>query len=243
MGRRTVLLIAAVVVAALGVTLIFLYVSGIQRRANDDAELLQILVATETIPAGTTAGQAQEDGFLEQQEIPAGFFPPGGLSDITPIADQVALAPIFMGSQIMAQQFGQPSESSTLSIPKDKLAVSVQLGDPNRVAGFVVPGAEVAVFVTLPAGTNQGDKTQVLLTTAEVIGVGPSTVTTQTTATDQGQTVQEEISRAILTLALTQKEAQQLIQAQSQGTLYFGLLNEDSKVTPGGATTNDNLFR
>ena len=243
MGRRTVLLIAAVVVAALGVTLIFLYVSGIQSRANDDAKLLQILVATEDIPAGTTAGKAQEDGFLEQKEIPAGFFPPGGLSDIAPIADQVALAPIFTGSQIMAQQFGQPSESSTLSIPKDKVAVSVQLGDPNRVAGFVVPGAEVAVFVTLPNGTNKGDKTQALLPRAQVIGVGPSTVTTQTTATDQGQTVQEEISRAILTLALSQKETQKLIQAQSVGALYFGLLSADSKVAPGNPTTNDNLFR
>ncbi|MFZ0324285.1 MAG: Flp pilus assembly protein CpaB [Actinomycetes bacterium] len=243
MGRRTVLLIAAVVVAALGVTLIFLYVNGAQSRAYKDAELLQILVATENIAAGTTAAQAQEAGQLEQKQIPAGLFPDGGLSDIAPISDQVALSPIFAGQQILAQQFGQPSESSTLSIPKDKIAISVQLGDPNRVAGFVVPGSQVAVFVTLPSQANRASgKTQVILTRAEVIGVGPSTVTTQTTSTDSGQTT-EQISNAILTLALTQQEAQQVIYGQDQGPLYFALLNDTSSVKSGNPTNDNNLFR
>ena len=39
--------------------------------------------------------------------------------------------------------------SGALPIPSGKVAMSVQLGDPQRVAGFVKPGSEIAVFVTI----------------------------------------------------------------------------------------------
>ena len=49
-----------------------------------------------------------------------------------------------------------------LVIPDDKMAVSVELTDFERVAGFVNPGSEVAIFGTaaapvrrLPDGTEQ----------------------------------------------------------------------------------------
>lgn len=240
MGRRTVLLIAAVVVAALGVTLVFLYVSGIQRRANNDAQLVKVLVASKLVAPGTTAAQAQSSGSFEQKEIPAGFFPDGGVSTVDPIADQVALTAIYPGQQILAQMFGSQAQTSALSIPKGDIAVSVLLGDPNRVAGFVAPGSQVAVFATMRDVDNQ--KTQLLLGRVSVIGVGPSTTTETTTQSDQGSTT-EQIPNAILTLALNQRQSQKIIFAQSQGELYFGLLSPDSRLAPLGATTSANLFR
>jgi pilus assembly protein CpaB len=240
MGRRTVLLVAAVVVAALGVTLVFLYVSGIQRRANNDAQLVKVLVASKLVSPGTTAADAQSSGAFVQKEIPSGFFPDGGLSTVEPISSEVALAPIYPGQQVLAQMFGQPSQTSALSIPKGELAVAVQLGDPNRVAGFVVPGSQVAVFATM-RGTGD-EKTQLLLDRVSVIGVGPTTTTTTTTQDQSGSTT-EEIPNAILTLALKQSQAQKIIFAQSQGELYFGLLSPDSRLGSLAATTSGNLFR
>ena len=241
MGRRTVLLIAAVVIAALGVALIFFYVAGVQNRANDNAQLVKILVAKGDISPGVTASQAQQDGMFEQKQIPAGLFPPGGVSTIDPIADQVALGPIYTGQQILAQMFGDPSQTSALAIPKGKLALSVQLQDPNRVAGFVVPGSNVAVFATVTTG--KSNKTQLLLSNAAVIGVGPTTTTTTTTTqgSNNNQTT-EQIPQTILTLALDQKQAQKIVFAQSEGDLYLGLLTDSSSVRPSGPTTNGNLF-
>jgi pilus assembly protein CpaB len=220
--------------------LVFFYVAGIQRRANDNAQLVKILVAKDVVASGTTAAQAESSGAFEQKEIPAGFFPPGGVSTVDPIADEVALAPIYPGQQVLAQMFGAQAQTSALSIPKGKLAVSVQLGDPNRVAGFVVPGSEVAVFATI--NSDKSDKTQLLLSGVGVIGVGPTTTTTTTTQNDQGQTT-EQIPLAILTLALDQKQAQKVIFAQSQGELYLGLLSPDSRVAGVAATTSGNLFK
>ena len=58
MGRRTLLLIAALVVAALGTTGIFLYVNGVDERAEAGYDLVEVLVATTPIAAGTSAQDA-----------------------------------------------------------------------------------------------------------------------------------------------------------------------------------------
>ena len=249
MGRRTVLLIAAVLIAAVGTGLIFAYVSSVNDRALADQSPKKVLVVTRDIAAGTSAVDAEKAGSFELKELASASIPEGSLSDLTPVRDKVALAPIFVGEQVLAAKFGTIAASSGLSLTAGKLAVSIQLADPARVAGFVQPGSEVAIFVTL-TGAQPGvpaaqDATRVLLPRAQVIAVGPTTITqTATTSTgkaDSGTNV-EALPRAILTLALLQVDAQRLIYASQKGQLYFGLLNKDSKVDRGQPVTAANLF-
>jgi len=246
MGRRTLLLLAALVVAALGTTGVFLYVNGIDERAAADYRIVQALVATSPIAAGTSAADAQAAGALDQREFLAksleGLAP---LSDISGIADQVAIAPIAAGEPITAGQFGAPGQSSALPIPEGKMAVSVQLGDPARVAGFVVPGSKVAVFLTTSEteGADAGQQaTRLLLPTVEVIAAGQTTLVA--TTTEEGDTAQtEQLPKAILTLAVDQEEAQKIVYGSQNGQMYFGLLTDKSKVNESaGATTANNLF-
>ncbi len=101
------------------------------------------------IPVGQTAETASANGSLELRTVAANSVAEGALSDIDPIADQVALTTIFPGQQIVSAAFGDISGVSAIPIPDDKMALSLQLGDPERVAGFLGAGSEVAVFVTL----------------------------------------------------------------------------------------------
>jgi pilus assembly protein CpaB len=249
MGRRTVLLISALLVAALGTALVVLYVRGADERAAEGQELVEVLFAKADIPTGTTGQAAAESGALELREVARNSVAAGAISDITPVATQVALSPIFTGQQILTQQFGEPGQTTSLPIPEGKMAVSVQLGDPERVAGFVTSGSEVAVFLTIDnptAGANEATATltQVLLPRVTVIGVGStSLVTLTTTDTETGEQNAEEIPKAILTLAVDQAQAGKLIYGTQNGTLHFGLLTEDSVVAPGGGVTGQNLFR
>ena len=167
MGRRTVLLIAAVLIAAVGTGLIFAYVSSVNDRALADQSPKKVLVVTRDIAAGTSAVDAEKAGSFELKELASASIPEGSLSDLTPVRDKVALAPIFVGEQVLAAKFGTIAASSGLSLTAGKLAVSIQLADPARVAGFVQPGSEVAIFVTL-TGAQPGvpaaqDVTRVLL--------------------------------------------------------------------------------
>jgi pilus assembly protein CpaB len=130
-----------------------------------------------------------------------------------------------------------------LAIPTDTLAVSVQLADPARVAGFVVPGSDIAVLATWeekPAGDGETiTHTAVILPRVQVIAVGPSTLE-RDGGTGAGA---QQVPTAILTLALAQKEAEKLVLAQKVGELYLGLVSENSAVAADGGITNDTLGR
>ena len=69
MARRSVLLLVAVLIALAGTAMIVLYVQGIDARATKDQELVEVLVATETIDTGETVAAAQEAGKFEKAEV------------------------------------------------------------------------------------------------------------------------------------------------------------------------------
>lgn len=240
MGRRTLLLIAAIVVALLGVGLVWMYAQNAANDAQAGQERVTVLVAKTKIEVGTSGTTAAANGAFEQKTIAANAVTPGALSSTEPIANQVALVPVFPGQQIIPQQWGTSGQTSGLAIPAGQIAMSVQLGDPQRVAGFVAPGSTVAIFASGTSG-NSLPAVRLLLENIQVLAVGPTTLVS-------GSTNTEQIPAAILTLAVTQEQAQKLIYASgAQGStwsgLYFALMNADSKLATNnpGANSN-NLF-
>jgi pilus assembly protein CpaB len=239
MGRRTILLIAALVVAALGAVLVFLYANNARNAALDGQQRVTVLVATAEIAAGTTGQQAAEAGAFQEKDVPAEDVVPNAINSVTPIQSLIALSTIYPGQQIIINQWGTTTSTSAIPVPDGQVALSVSLGDPERVAGFVTPGSQVAIFAT------GGPAVRLLLADVTVIGVGATT-----TAQGQGDQEGEQISTAILTLALTQEQAEKVIAAQGKTSdalytgLYFALQGEGAelRVAAPGAT-GDNLFR
>ncbi len=238
MGRRTVLLIAALLAAVLGVVLVFLYAKNADTRSRENQTLVKVIVAKTEIPAGTTGAAAANAGSFEEKEIAAEAAAPSALSDPAAIQDLVALTTIFPGQQIITQQWGTEGQVTRLPLPEGKIALSLQLGDPERVAGFVSPGSTVAIFAT------GGPQIRMLLADITVIGVGATGLNAAPTA--EGE---QQASSAILTLAVSQAEAEKLIYAQGRAEdptyqgLYFALMDENSEVEPNDPGVDDtNLF-
>lgn len=250
MARRSVLLLVAALIALAGTAMIVLYVQGIDARATKDQELVEVLVATETIDTGESVTDAQEAGKIEKAEVRRADLVDGSLSSTSSISDLVAVGTIFPGEQLIARKFGSLGDTESLVIPDGKMAVSVELTDFERVAGFVNPGNEVAVFATaldpvalLPDGEEQklGSVTRIVLTRVPVLGVGTTSVTSRTTEGEDGATT-EEVARTILTIAVTQDEAERLIQADRVTELNFALLTDDSKVENGPGADLGTIF-
>lgn len=227
MARRSVLLALAIVTALVGTLLIVLYVQGIDSRATEGQELVEVLVAKDVVNAGESVSSAEEAGKFEKSEVRREDLVPGALSSSTSVTGLVATGNIFPGEQLIADKFGSLADTETLVIPDDTLAISVELTDPERVAGFVNPGSEVAVFVTV---TDPKSYTRVLLTRVTVIGVGQTTSTSRTVTDETGAQTIEEVPKTILTLALTQKETEKFIWADRFGELNFALLSDKTKV-------------
>lgn len=241
MGRRVALLTAAIVIAAIGTTLVYLYAKQANDRAIAEARPVDVLVAKTLIPAGTSADQILTDNSVEIQQIPAQSVAEGAIGDIQGVAGQVAINPIFPGQQILTQLFGETAGAVTgINIPEGLLAASFSFGDTARVAGFVNAGSEVAVFLTSPAvGDNEEPTTRLLLPNVQILAVGATTITPPA---DPTQANPEAPPRATMTIAVTQKQLEKLVFAQQQGELYLGLLNDASEVRPDQGTNSDNLF-
>jgi pilus assembly protein CpaB len=246
MGRRTILIVSAVLVAAFGTLLVFLYVRGADNRADAGRVTQDVLVATTTIPAGTTGSQAQEAGSYMTKAIAADSVADGALTSIDPVKDEVALSTVYPGQQLVRAGFGQLQGTTAIPLPSGSMALSLQLGDPQRVAGFLGTGSEVAIFATIPtpAGTpgatgGGGTETTLLIKKVPVITVGnvhPVPESSSSTSTD------ETIPRAIVTLGVTQAQAQKLIYAQSRGQLYLTLVNSSTTLQNLPPTNLTNLL-
>lgn len=242
MGRRTVLLIVAALIAALGSAMVFLYVQGVDNRATEAQAPVQVLKAVAQINPGETLDQAQAAGKLELGAVPRAQVLPGAVNSIEGIGSQVALSSVFPNEQIISGKFGSQGDQELLTLPDGQIAISVTLSDTGRVAGFVVPGDEVAIFLNGEiGGGNTG--VRLLLPRVTVIAIGSTTVISTTTTNPGGAQTTEQLPRTLFTLAVDQKDAEKIMLAATTGELSFGYLNEKSNVKPGPGTTTDTLFR
>jgi pilus assembly protein CpaB len=243
MDRRKILLIVAAVIAALGTAVVFLYVRGADNRANLKFAGKQVLVANAAIDPGESLKTAKAAGKIETKTVTAGSLVPGFVSDLAAIPDSdVALTTIYPGEQILRNKFGAAgaAASSGLQIPDKELAISVNLSDPDRVAGFVNPGDKVAIFLS----TTTNNKTRVLLPDVTVIGVGTTTVVATTTKDATGAQTTEQLPRTLMTLALDQTDSEKMIFAThaKDAVITFALRTNTSQVAKTAGTTAATLF-
>lgn len=214
-------------------------------RAAERYDAVQVLQAVEVINPGETLADAQAAGKIEMGTVSRSAVLSGATTSIADMSDKVALTTVYPGEQIVTAKFGDAGEQEVLPIPDGKVAISISLSDTARVAGFVNPGAEVAIFASGGAGSMgfNDTTTKLLLPRVPIIAVG-STTTVRTTTTDQtgAQTV-EQLPRTMMTLALDQSDAEKIIFASRNSELSFALLTEKSDIKPGPGVTSDSIFR
>lgn len=271
MTRRLAAVLLAVALAVTGTAGVFLYVQGADSRALRGQQPVPVYVAHAAVPAGTTAKAAVDKGLLVKESIAAKGVPAGALTALTPDNQSlVAAADIPAGQLVLASLFAPPRPASTgaLPLPPGTVAVAVELQDPARVGSFLQPGAQIAIFDTfnVRAGANgqrvpSGDKltdgadkvraTRLLLDRVQVVGVGATgesaspavTTAAQTTGgKDQSQQKDAPVSTSVVTVAVTQAQAERLIHVFNTGTLSFALLGAQSTISPDAGVDDLGLF-
>ena len=245
MDRRRILLVVAVLVAALGSALVFLYTKGADTRAEEKFDTVEVLEATAVIAPGETFEDAQAAGKLALQAVAKDALLDGYQTTSDSLSGTVSLGTIYPGEQIISAKWGQSAAvASALQIPDENMAASVNLTDPARVAGFVNPGSQVAVFWT---GVDQRHRPRrsprFCSTRVTVLGVGSTTPVSTTTTDESGASTTEQLPRTLLTLSLTQAQTQKVLLGASTGELAFGLLTDQSASADAPETTADTLFK
>ncbi|MGB0099244.1 MAG: Flp pilus assembly protein CpaB [Nocardioides sp.] len=255
MARRSLLLLVAFAIAAIGATMLVVYVQGVDARATEGQERVAVLTATELIEPGESVEDALAAGKLDKREVARADLSDDALTSVGAVDGLVAIGTVYPGQQLIAQQFGEPGSQQVLGIPGERMAISVELTDPERVAGFVSPGSWVAIFVSgepelyLEDGSTRQlpPLTRILLPKVQVLGVGATTIVPRTTTDDDGSETTEQVPQTILTIAVNQREAEEVIYGARNGDLTFALRTDKSRVVDRpGATARDlapELFR
>jgi pilus assembly protein CpaB len=233
--RSSGVVVGGIIVALLGMVLVFMY-SG---RIKADAGVVGnsgAFVATSDIPVGTRWEDAV--GALKKRDVPSDTRPTDAVATASQLNGKSSLQRISKGTIVTTSQFNT-SSSGGLDIPAGQNAVTVNLGVPQAVARYIQAGAETNVYVTykgLPTAGNPADAniTKLLLSNIKVLANQPLQTQAEETSDAAAPAATGEI---LLTLALTPDQAEKLIFAKENGALWFGLVHPgDAPAVTGGRT-------
>lgn len=234
--RSSGVVVGGIIVALLGMVLVFTYAGRVRAGAGVTAgNAATAFVAVNDIPAGTR--WEDMSGALKKRDVPADVRPVTAVSTDSQLNGKSTVQGIAKGTIITTQQFNT-SSSGGLEIPPGQNAVTINLGVPQAVARYIQAGADTNVYVTykaLPQAGTPADATvtQLLLSNVKVLANRPMLTGAEETAdaAAAGGTTGE----ILLTLALTPDQAEKLIFAKENGSIWLGLVNPgDAPVTSGG---------
>jgi pilus assembly protein CpaB len=235
MVRRIIISLVALVLAATGVGLMVSYAQAADERARGDVETVEVFIAVGPIVKGSALNHALDSGLLRQRLLPRALIPADvevNLRDVP--GEYVALHDIRAGQFAPSASFGSTEvTTSGLPVPPGMMAVTITLPDPARVAPFLRPGTQIAVFDTSDGSDEAARTTRVLLPRVMVLAVGAATAAS---AED------EDEAGALITLALDQQQAERLIHRVQTGSLYLALVNDASDVDPGPGVNDNTVF-
>ncbi len=263
MKGRLLTVILAVLLALAGTAGVLVYVHGANNRALAGQRPVAVLVASQAIPAGTSAGSALHQGLLTSQELPAASVPAdavrslgeglGSLVLSSPLAQgQLLLRPVLVTAAAATAQ-------GALAIPRGMVAVTVPLCLPAAVAGYVQAGSEVAVFDTYSgknsnvqancgqsgAGSASASggaaRTRMVLPRVLVLSVGAagaaaSHATGLLSQNGSAGPASSPSGTQLITFAVSQADAERLILLSETGVAYLALLTPSSQTGFDAAT-------
>lgn len=251
-SRRTLILIAAVVVGAIAAYALFTYVGGIEDEANNNAERVKIFKIVADIPKGTFGDEAFAQGLIEEDVIAKEYKPATAITTPAQIDGLVAISDLPANQVVVSNQFVSQAESlSTFSslLKNNEVAITISIDQVRGVAGLLVPGDFVNVLVTNAAaatdtaGTDttggQGgidvykQPARYLFQKVQILAVGQTRKLEpgETAATNADGTPVASTTSGMLTFALPALAAQQIASVEG-GSFYLTLVPKDYQPTP-----------
>lgn len=209
MNIRPILIIAAAAAASL----VTVSMAAIWLKQKNDADTVQVVVATRDLPLGTRLLPAM----LETVSWPVSAPIQSPLHSTEQAYDRVINMPILRGEPILASKLAAIGQQGGLSsvLKEGKRAVTVKVNEVVGVAGFALPGNYVDVMAYLPDRDNN-PVSKIVLERIQVLAV----------AQDIANTENKPRVVSAVTLEVTPQEAEIIDLARSVGSLSLVLRSQ-----------------
>ncbi|HZU78358.1 MAG TPA: Flp pilus assembly protein CpaB [Acidimicrobiales bacterium] len=214
-ARRTVVVVAAVIVGLAAAGLSYYFLNNAQNRAFNNAKLEPAYVVTKAIPRGLTGNDAVNGGYFTAKKIPVEIRPVTAITDLAVIAGKTAIANFPVGQVLVDGMFLSPSQQAvTFSqlIPAGQVAVSVSVDQVHGVANLPQPGDKVDILVNIGGAEN------FLLQNVLILAIG------QTTTGQSGTVTTTPTSAGLFTFAATPANAERIALAEQESLGIYLLL-------------------
>ncbi len=236
MRTRIIALVIAAVLAIVGGVTLVTYVRSADQRAAGDAELVDVLVVQQEVPAGTAAAQLALVTSVDR--IPEAFLAEGALTSLDQLEElqgQVTSAALVPGEQVIAARLASPGDfvggGGSIPVPEGLQEISLSLDAQRVLGGRLAAGEYVGVLVTVPETQDSPAQTFLRYDQLLVTAVGGAFA-------EDGSA-----SGAVtVTLAVERDEAQAIVFAQETATLWLSKQAEGLESTGGAPATRTDLI-
>lgn len=250
--------IAALVLAIIGTALLVVYVQGADARAAQGLNPVKVLVAKDTVPAGTKVEDLA--GKVKVEELPQSAVPAAALESLDGQTGRVTASALQPGEQLLAAKLVDPKElvPGTVPVPDGMQEVTFLLAPERILGGRLEAGDVVTVYSSFKTDDNIPADANV---PAEVKGWKQSTgllfhdvlvTAVQKAAPDDSKnapnssgdsTVAMPNGSAFVTVARSDADAAKMVFGAEYGTLWLSKQTDKSSKTQPPVTTFGGLYR
>jgi pilus assembly protein CpaB len=232
------ILLAALCAGLLAAVLAYAFLSRQKAVADERTQPVQIVVATQEIPARTVI----EPGMVREATRPVMTVPPNSATSVREVIGQVTVTALKPEAPVERAAVAPRTASLGLAyvVPEGMRAVTVALDPIIGVAGFLKAGDHVDVLATFDVDKLSVTKT--VLQDVELLAIGPEIVPEEVNKPNPENNARPK-EQPNATLALVPSDAEKLILAESKGKLRLTLRPQGDAVKIALAgVRSDNLI-
>jgi len=216
--RRTVGIVAAIVLALLGTMGLVGYVQGAKNDAVAGEKLVKVYVASGNIPAGTTASSISS--MVTTQKVPAKVRTQDAVTNLKSLKNEVTSIDLLKGEQLTTNRF-VPAGAATNAkgIPAGMYGATVSLDPEQALGGQVRVGDHVAIVGVSNNNVIGGTTSSMLVSNVLVTSV-------QIDGQNGDHPNKKEVTNAptgkfFVTFALTQGDLEKVVASAKDGGVWL----------------------
>jgi len=174
--------------------------------------MVEIVVAAKDISVGSRLNESN----LVLSSWPKGNVPQGAFTELSALADRIAVSKLVAGEPLLAAELAAPGSGAGLvaMIEPGMRAMSVKVDEVTGVGGFILPSTYVDIIGVEKLKTNKR-KVETILRRIKVLAIA------QETFTDEGKA---KVVRTV-TLEVKSNQAEALALATHKGSIHLVLRN------------------